>query len=609
MKNNSMPVENLYDQLFDIIFLVKYGYYDVSVKKDSDNFSDSNFELNFNYGSSDNFFYKVFNMEHVSQFIDTHPDISNLFNLKTINKNITTEPVYFNIPKNSSARRQYKMPNLYSYMLISYFITENKNNFTSIFLKNKHSTSKYFSLFNFNFNTTSQLKEQLLQGGNNLLHTDLSNFYHTLYTHSIPWVIDGKDNAKKERRSKKKGFADNLDKVLTLSQYDETHGIPTGSLASRIVAELYMCHIDLKLENKGFIYSRYVDDITYSFTHENQKNNFMKEYGLICREFNLNLNETKTNIEAFPFLNKMDKSNIFKFLDHISEYATLNTWIKEISSLIDLCVSEEAKGNKGSIKALFSIISNQIKKRKFNKIIVNNLFTTVNDITNFNIIKKLLDISLKDSKLTNKFISFIEKLNKKGVSSNHICKIISDYFFSNKDTITTNFEHYIHMDYNQEVYQILLYLVEFNISNWFSDEDLLMYLTKDLDDYSLCLLVILYLKQDGDIKSLLEVVDNKLQVNHAKYPPDHIRMAETLWLFRYFIYSLVENKILDKADINGYCSNKNYGSNTKGYKTELNWKYIKNNPKENKLDSFYDELLTNEVLLVHFGEDNNFIYL
>lgn len=86
-------------------------------------------------------------------------------------------------------------------------------------------------------------------------------------------------------------------------------------------------------------------------------------------------------------------------------------------------------------------------------------------------------------------------------------------------------------------------------------------------------------------------------------------MAETLWLFRYFIYSLVENKILDKADINRYCSKKNYGSNTKGYETELNWKYIKNNPKENKLDSFYDELLTNKVLLVHFGEDNNFIYL
>ncbi|EUD50800.1 hypothetical protein O666_02779, partial [Staphylococcus aureus M0651] len=47
---------------------------------------------------------------------------------------------------------------------------------------------------------TDNLKKTLLYGGNHILNVDLSNFYHSLYTHSIPWVIMGKKNAKKERK-------------------------------------------------------------------------------------------------------------------------------------------------------------------------------------------------------------------------------------------------------------------------------------------------------------------------------------------------------------------------------------------------------------------------
>ena len=44
------------------------------------------------------------------------------------------------------------------------------------------------------------MNKTLLQGGDNVLNIDLSNFYHSLYTHSIPWVIMGKENAKAKKR-------------------------------------------------------------------------------------------------------------------------------------------------------------------------------------------------------------------------------------------------------------------------------------------------------------------------------------------------------------------------------------------------------------------------
>ena len=107
----------------------------------------------------------------------------------------------------------------------------------------------------------------------------------------------------------------------------------------------------------------------------------------------------------------------------------------------------------------------------------------------------------------------------------------------------------------------------------------------------------------------IHIVDDKFKINHLQYPINKPRMTETLWLFRYFFYSLIENEIIKKREVNKYCKYKEYESNKRGYKSELNWDFIKNNTDENNLDKFYDELLKNKVLLVHFGKDNSFVYL
>lgn len=76
-------------------------------------------------------------MEHVAKFIKENPDILSFFNIDTISKILLLSLFTLIFPKINS-RRQYKMPNLYSYILTSYFISENKNEFISIFIKNKH---------------------------------------------------------------------------------------------------------------------------------------------------------------------------------------------------------------------------------------------------------------------------------------------------------------------------------------------------------------------------------------------------------------------------------------------------------------------------------------
>jgi hypothetical protein len=60
-----------------------------------------------------------------------------------------------------------------------------------------------------------------------LLKADLSRFYHTLYTHSIPWALHTKDTAKANRNDKKL-FGNVLDEAVRNTQDQQTIGIPVG---------------------------------------------------------------------------------------------------------------------------------------------------------------------------------------------------------------------------------------------------------------------------------------------------------------------------------------------------------------------------------------------
>ena len=74
-----------------------------------------------------------------------------------------------------------------------------------------------------------------------------------------------------------------------------------------------MCRIDLQLEEKELTYARYVDDITFSFSTEVQKNDFIKQFLIICQQYNLSVNDKKTEIESFPLLIKIIKNKFLHF--------------------------------------------------------------------------------------------------------------------------------------------------------------------------------------------------------------------------------------------------------------------------------------------------------
>ena len=602
-------IDKLYNTIFDESFLIQYGYYDVKMKKKSSYASiDEHFDEQ--YGEPESFYLKLFNLSDLKK-IDDLNFLRTFYSFSDISKNVDTEAIYFNIPKSNYIRREYKMPNLYSYLELVFFLVDNKNNFINSFKTNKYSTSKFFNVLDFNFTFTKKIERRLLFGGTNILSLDLSNFYHTLYTHSIPWVIEGKQNSKRNRIN---GFANNLDKIIQHCQYGETHGIPTGTICSKIIAEFYMCYIDKQLEEKNFKYSRYVDDIKFPYTSDSERESFMMEISNLCREYNLILNDKKTEINTFPFENNRQKIEIFNYFDNLSINSKKSTWIKRITEFLEYCLTEESNNNKGAIKCLFSVSINKFNSLKKSKSLLNDIFVFREGINNFNLFEQFLDVSLKDSRLTNRFIHFTEQLIVLGVKKNKLKNIAKRYFDENKDLLRNRLLTSKNNGWNQEVYQILLYAVIFDKNSLITKKILKEVLESELDDYSMCLSLILWIKKGLKLSDLLSILEDKLTEVHTTYAQDSVRMQEKYWLLRYFVYYLIDQQVIAPSVINNHFNS--YKDSRGRIVSELYKDYVLDtttntsmrNSRKN-LNNFYNYLLSNNIALVHLGPNKDFHYL
>ena len=96
--------------------------------------------------------------------------------------------------------------------------------------------------------------------------TDLSEFYSSLYTHSVPWAIHGKAAAKAQRRVSAL-YGNRLDELLRTAQDHQTVGIPIGPDTSLIVAELVLSAVDRKLARHiaNILGLRYMDDFELGY--------------------------------------------------------------------------------------------------------------------------------------------------------------------------------------------------------------------------------------------------------------------------------------------------------------------------------------------------------
>lgn len=138
-----------------------------------------------------------------------------------------------------------------------------------------------------------------------LMHTDITDCYGAIYTHSVVWAMHGgKDNAK-NNREKADWIGNQIDWHLQDMSEGQTNGIPQGSALMDFIAEMVLGYADLKLGESlkelkpaldDYKILRYCDDYRIFSKSKIDGGRIMKCLTETLIELGFKLNDNKTTI-------------------------------------------------------------------------------------------------------------------------------------------------------------------------------------------------------------------------------------------------------------------------------------------------------------------------
>lgn len=127
-----------------------------------------------------------------------------------------------------------------------------------------------------------------------IVETDISSFYERISHHSLENLIK---DLYSENGSHLK-IAEQVNFLLGVFSSSRSFGLPIGSQASRILAELFLNQIDSNLQNSELHFYRYVDDFVFICKSKEEAYEALSHLAKTLSNYGLSLNKTKTNI--FP---------------------------------------------------------------------------------------------------------------------------------------------------------------------------------------------------------------------------------------------------------------------------------------------------------------------
>jgi retron-type reverse transcriptase len=140
---------------------------------------------------------------------------------------------------------------------------------------------------------------------NYIVRSDITNFYNSVYTHSIAWALHGQEDAFNDMRESTL-TGNKIDRLVQYANKGRTNGLPVGSALSDLIAETILAAIDLNVSKKAqlqgieFLATRFKDDYRILCNKKEDGETILKILADELRQFNLSVNETKTIILDLP---------------------------------------------------------------------------------------------------------------------------------------------------------------------------------------------------------------------------------------------------------------------------------------------------------------------
>ena len=132
-----------------------------------------------------------------------------------------------------------------------------------------------------------------------VVKADISTCFPSIYSHSLPWALVGKGNAKVSCKEDSLWY-NKIDAACYTMKNGETHGLLIGPFASNLLSEIILTKVDKKLYDMGYRYFRNIDDYECYVCDYKAAQCFLKELESALREYDLPLNHKKTAILPLP---------------------------------------------------------------------------------------------------------------------------------------------------------------------------------------------------------------------------------------------------------------------------------------------------------------------
>ena len=250
------------------------------------------------------------------------------------------------------------------------------------------STSSKTSTASVISNWWEQMEQNIIADSLNFSHiytTDISDFYPSIYTHTISWALHGKNTGKAER-SNTKLLGNQIDSLIQDMHNAQTNGIPQGSVLMDFIAEMVLGYADLLLSKKlteneitRYKIFRYRDD--YKILVDNPKDGeiilkFLTEI-LIDLNLKLNTSKTKKNDDIISSTLKQDKlawiaqSNFMDLLNPSYRYRIKNKewqFINRQKTLLGIYQFANQYPNSGTIGKLLLVYCQKLQLTKLDNI-------------------------------------------------------------------------------------------------------------------------------------------------------------------------------------------------------------------------------------------------
>jgi hypothetical protein len=169
-----------------------------------------------------------------------------------------------------------------------------------IHIRKMAETPKLFRMNYDNWKVDGNPEVDLLIGSRYIVHADISKCFPSIYSHSLPWALVGKTYAKTKQGRDRSQWQNQLDHVVQICKYGETHGLLIGPHASNLLGEIILTAVDKELWAKGWKYTRHIDDYTCYVDSVENAQLFLVDLNAELGKFDLSVNDKKTEVSKLP---------------------------------------------------------------------------------------------------------------------------------------------------------------------------------------------------------------------------------------------------------------------------------------------------------------------